>query len=197
MVLIDYNAIYNIVKNINFNTISINRTNRRLTNVSVYLFIYLLDIYYIPSCFNLVLNAFSHLQTIEDDTIRTDNEVEPTFDTIQDEDNKEKFDNVPNNIHLVYKMRSTTRVNNFFLTEVVIQIDDILQQQFILIYKKDSIYNKIIQDLRPNSTKTNEKILKTSKFGYLFHFTDRLFYSKDNKYYKRLIIFFPFVQKFL
>ena len=120
MVLTDYNAIYNIVKNINFNTISIDRTNRRFINASIYLFIYLLNVYYILGHLNLILNAFSHLRTMKNDIIRTDNEVEPTFDTIWDEDNEKKSDNVSDNVYLVYKIRSIVKIDNFFLTEIVV-----------------------------------------------------------------------------
>ena len=144
MVFTDYNTIYGIVKNINFNTISIDRINYCLTNVSVYLSVYLLDVYYIFGCFNLILNAFSYFRIIKDDIVRIDNEVEPVLDTIQDKDNKEKSNNISNNIYLIYKIYSIAKINNFFLTEVVIQIDDILQQQFISVYKKDSVYSKII-----------------------------------------------------
>ena len=72
-------------------------------------------------------------------------------------------------------------------------MDDIFRQRFISIYKKDGVYNKIIQDFYLSLIKANEKILKTSKFEYLFHFTDRLLYSKDNEHRKRLVVFFPFV----
>jgi hypothetical protein len=193
MVFIDYNAIYSIVKSTNLNTTFIDRVNRCFTNVSVYLSIYLLDVYYIFSCFNLVLDALSYLRAIEDDTVRANNEAEPALDAIWDEDNEKKPDNVSNNIYLVYKMRSIVRINNFFLIEVIVQMDDILWQRFISIYKKDGVYNRIIQDLRPNLTKANKEILEASKFGYLFRFIDRLLYSKDNEYCKRLVVLFSFI----
>jgi hypothetical protein len=82
IVFTDYNAIYNIVKSTNLNTTSIDRTNRRLTNASVYLSIYPLDVYYIPSRLNLVPDALSRLRVVGDDTVRADNEVEPALDTI-------------------------------------------------------------------------------------------------------------------
>ncbi len=82
MVFTDHNAIYGIVKSINLNIISIDRINHRFTNVSVYLSVYPLNIYHIFNCLNLVLDAFSRLRTIKDNIIRTDNEVEPAFDTI-------------------------------------------------------------------------------------------------------------------
>ena len=82
MIFTNHNAIYSIVKSTNFNTISINYINRRLTNISVYLSVYLLDVYYILGRLNLVPNAFSRFRTMEDNTVRTDNEVEPTFNTI-------------------------------------------------------------------------------------------------------------------
>ena len=88
-------------------------------------------------------------------------------------------------------MRSTVRVDNFFLIEAIAQMDDVLRQRFISIYKKDGIYNKIIQDLRPSLTKANEEILETSKFKHPFRFTNKLFYSKDNEHRERLVVLFP------
>ncbi len=193
VILTDHDVIYNIVKNINFNIISIDCANCCLTNISVYLSVYLLDIYYIPGRLNLVPNAFLHFRIIKDDIIRTDNETESTFDTIWDEDNKEKSDNISNNVYLIYKIRSTIKIDNFFLTETIVQINDVFRQRVISIYKKDNIYNKIIQNLYPNSIKANEKILKVSKFGHLFYFTDKLFYFKDNEHRERLVVLFPFV----
>ena len=82
VVFIDYNSINGIVKSTNLNIISIDCINRYFINVSIYLSIYPLDVYYILSCLNLVLNVFSRLRTIEDDIVRADNEVEPALDTI-------------------------------------------------------------------------------------------------------------------
>jgi hypothetical protein len=62
---------------------------------------------------------------MENDTVRTDNEVEPALDVIWDEDNEEKPDNIFDNVYLVYKIYSIAKVDNFFLTEVVVQMDDV------------------------------------------------------------------------
>jgi hypothetical protein len=75
-------------------------------------------------------------------------------------------------------------------------MDNTLWQRFILTYKKDGVYSRIIQDLRPSSAKANEEILEASKFGHLFYFTDKLLYSKDNKHRERLVIPPLFVQEF-
>jgi len=48
------------------------------------------------------------------------------------------------------------------------RIADKHRQRFIETYKIDPSYNKIIQDLRPPSTKKIEEILNTTKFGHLF-----------------------------
>src|SRR6266699_6720198 len=63
MMFIDYNSTSDIMKSINLNIISTNRTNRRLTNVSVYLSVYPLDVYYIPGRLNLVPNVLLRFQT--------------------------------------------------------------------------------------------------------------------------------------
>ena len=120
MVFIDYNIICDIIKNINLNTISIDRANCRLTNASVYLSIYWLDVYYIFGRFNLILDALSRFRIIGDDIVRADNEVEPAFDVIWDKDNEEKPDNMFDKVHLVYKMYFAIKIDNFFLTEVVV-----------------------------------------------------------------------------
>ena len=78
----NHNIINNIVKSTNFNTTSINRANYCFINVSIYLFVYLLDVYHIFKHYNLVLNTFLYFQTLENDAIRTDNEAESTFDAI-------------------------------------------------------------------------------------------------------------------
>ncbi len=69
MVFTDYNVIYGIVKNTNFNIISIDYINYRLINISVYLSVYPLDVYYVPGRLNLVPNAFLRFRTIGDDTV--------------------------------------------------------------------------------------------------------------------------------
>ncbi len=66
---IDHNAIGNIMKSINFNIISIDCVNCCLTNVLIYLFIYLLDIYYIFGHFNFVFNIFLYLRILKNDTV--------------------------------------------------------------------------------------------------------------------------------
>src|SRR6266566_9637205 len=78
----NHNIINNIVKSTNFNTTSINRANYCFINVSIYFFVYLLDVYHIFKHYNLVLNTFLYFQTLENDAIRTDNEAESTFDAI-------------------------------------------------------------------------------------------------------------------
>ncbi len=61
VIFTDHEVIYNIVNVINLYSISTDRTNHCFANISVYLFIYSLDIYYIPGRLNLVPNIFSRL----------------------------------------------------------------------------------------------------------------------------------------
>ncbi len=61
----------------------------------------------------------------------------------------------------------------------------------------DCVYGKIIQDLRPATIKENEEVFDAFKFGYIFRLKDSLLYSKDNKDIERLVVPFPFVQRFL
>jgi hypothetical protein len=82
IVFIDYNSINGIVRNTNFNTTSIDRTNRCFTNTLVYLSIYLLDVYYILNRLNFVLDILSRFRTTKDDIVRINIEIELTFDTI-------------------------------------------------------------------------------------------------------------------
>ncbi len=70
VVLIDYKAIRKIVYHSILNIISIDRVNRRFTNVSVYLSVYLLEIYYIFGRFNYMSDALLYFYTINDDTVR-------------------------------------------------------------------------------------------------------------------------------
>jgi len=72
-------------------------------------------------------------------------------------------------------------------------MDDILRQQFRTAYKTDRVYSKIIQDLRPATTKENEEMFDASKFGYTFRLKDGLLYSKDNEGIERLVVLFLFV----
>jgi hypothetical protein len=82
--LTDHNATYSIVNNTTLNTISTDKTNRHLTNVSVYLSAYPLDVYHMSRQFNLVPDVLSRLQASNDDAIRQDEEVEPVLDNIWD-----------------------------------------------------------------------------------------------------------------
>ncbi len=123
IMFIDHDSTSGIMKNINFNIISIDRANCRLTNVSVYLSVYPLNIYYISGRFNLVLNAFSRFRTVGDNVVRIDNEAEPTFDTIWDKDKREE----PNNVFLICETRSIVRIDNFFLIKSVARINDFFQ----------------------------------------------------------------------
>jgi len=82
IIFTDHNSINDIMKNINLNTISTNRINRRLTNTSVYLSIYLLNIYHISGRLNLVPDIFLCFQTVGNDVIQVDNEAEPALDII-------------------------------------------------------------------------------------------------------------------
>jgi hypothetical protein len=82
VILIDHEAIYGIVNATSLNTLSTDRTNRCLTNASVYLSAYPLDVYHMPGRLNLVPNTLSRLQTLGDDTIRADETAEPTLDAV-------------------------------------------------------------------------------------------------------------------
>ena len=94
VILIDHKAIYNIVNATNLNTLSIDRTNRRLTNVSVYLSIYSLDVYHMLGQFNLVLDVLSYLRILGDNTIRTDEITKPALDIVQDKILKEEVGDI-------------------------------------------------------------------------------------------------------
>jgi hypothetical protein len=81
VVLTDYKSIRRIVYHGILNTISIDRANHRFINALVYLFVYQLDIYYIPSRLNFVPNAFSYLYTLRDDIVCED-DIEPVLDVL-------------------------------------------------------------------------------------------------------------------
>ena len=82
VVLIDHKAIYGIINAINLNILSTDYINRRLINASVYLLIYLFDIYYISRQLNFIPDMLFYLRILEDDTIRADETIEPTLDII-------------------------------------------------------------------------------------------------------------------
>ncbi len=82
IIFIDYEAIYNIVNTISLNTLSTDRTNRRLTNALIYLSAYSFNVYYILRQLNLISDAFSRLRTLGDNVIRIDKTVEPILDII-------------------------------------------------------------------------------------------------------------------
>ncbi len=73
MILIDHESIYKIVYHSILNTISMDGANCYLINISVYLFAYQLDIYYILGCLNFVPDTFSHLCILGDDVICENN----------------------------------------------------------------------------------------------------------------------------
>ncbi len=79
IILINHDVINSIMKNINLNITS---TNRVITNISIYLSIYSLNVYYIFKCFNLVFNTLLCLRTLEDNIVQIDNEAEPALDMI-------------------------------------------------------------------------------------------------------------------
>ncbi len=173
MVLTNYKVTRRIVHHNTLNTTSTNRINQRLINVSVYLSVYLLEIYYIFNRFNYIPNALSCLRIINDDTVRK-NIVESILNIFWDED-------------------PGIEVENLFLILSKIYIDDILRQQFRTTYKADRIYSKIIQDLRLTITKENEKMFDASKFGYIFRLKNGLLYSKDNEGIERLVVPFSLI----
>ena len=69
MMFIDHDVINGIMKSTNFNIISIDCVNCRFINISIYLFIYLLDVYYVLRCFNFVLDVFLYFRVLEDDAV--------------------------------------------------------------------------------------------------------------------------------
>ncbi len=81
VVLIDYESIYKIVYHDILNTISIDRINRRLINISVYLSIYQFDIYYILGRLNFVSDTLLRLRTLKDDVVRKDN-IKPVLNAL-------------------------------------------------------------------------------------------------------------------
>jgi hypothetical protein len=82
VVLIDHKAICSIVNATSFNTLSTDCANRLLTNVSVYLSTYFLNIYYMFRRLNLVSDTFSYLQALGDDAIQMDKIIEPVLDIV-------------------------------------------------------------------------------------------------------------------
>ncbi len=85
VVLIDYEFICRIVHHGTLNIISTDRANHHLTNASIYLSIYQLDIHYIPSRLNFVPDALLYLRVLGDDIVYKD-DVEPILDVLWDED---------------------------------------------------------------------------------------------------------------
>ena len=177
MVLTDHEAIRGIVHHGMLNTTSTDRANRRLTNASVYLSAYPLEVHYMPGWLNYMPDALSRLCTMGDDVVR-ESTVEPVLDALWDED-------------------LGIEIGGVFLILSEIYMDDTLQQQFWTAYKADRVYSKIIQDLRPATARKNEEVLDASKFGHTFRLKDGLLYSKDNEGMERLVVPFPLVQRFL
>ncbi len=157
--------------------VSMDHSNHRLVNTSVYLATYPLDIYHLPGRLNLIPNALSHLKTPEDaETWQCDEE--PVLDTFWDE---------------VPPIDTPTPI--LFLSEA--QITDEIRQQFTDGYKADRIYNKIIQDLKPHSTKENEDILNTSKASNPFRIASGLLYNHDINGTQHLVILFTLIPEIL
>ena len=74
VVLTDYEAIKGILAQTSLKTVSINRTNRRFVNASVYLLAYPFDVYHMPGKFNLVFNALFRLAAVKNNEIKARNE---------------------------------------------------------------------------------------------------------------------------
>ena len=70
VVLIDYDLTRGIVNQTTLNITSIDRANRRLINVSIYLSAYKLNVYYLVRRLNLILDAFSRFTIPSDDNTR-------------------------------------------------------------------------------------------------------------------------------
>ncbi len=81
VVLTDYESIYKIIHYNILNIISIDWTNRCLINASAYLFVYQLDMYYMPGCLNFVLNAFLYFRVLKDNVV-CENNTEPVLNAL-------------------------------------------------------------------------------------------------------------------
>ncbi len=81
MVLTNYESICGIVYYSILNIISTDRANYRLINTSVYLFIYQLDIHYIPGRLNFISNAFLRFHVLGNDVVR-ENNIESVLDVL-------------------------------------------------------------------------------------------------------------------
>ncbi len=80
VVLIDYKAIRRIVYHNILNTTFIDCINRRFTNVSIYLSVYLLKIYYIFGRFNYISDVLLYFYIINDNIVRK-SIIESVLDT--------------------------------------------------------------------------------------------------------------------
>ncbi len=79
MILTNYKSICRIVHHNTLNTISIDWANRRLTNISVYLSIYQLDVHHIPNRLNFVPDVLSRLHALRNN-ITCKNNIESVLD---------------------------------------------------------------------------------------------------------------------
>ena len=122
VVLTDYVAIKGIVEKSPLTTTSMERSNRYLICVVIYLSEYNLQIYYLPGRLNFVLDALSRLKVLQD----------------KPKDPKDIV--IANSDDVVF--------DNIFFVYMEAQIDEYLKQQFAEGYQKDAKYAAIIKDLR-------------------------------------------------
>ncbi len=189
VVLTDHEATRGIVNATSLNTSSTDRANRRLTNASVYLSAYPLDVYHMPGRLNLVPDALSRLRALGDDAIRADETAEPALDAVWDEVQGEEVGDV-------FLMSSEAQGQILLICSEARMADE-HRQRFMEAYKTDPSYSKIIQDLRPPSAKENEEVLNATKFGHPFWLADGLLYSKDEDGMRRLVVPQALVPEFL
>ena len=84
-------------------------------------------------------------------------------------------------------------------------MDDDLYERFRRMYKRDRIYNQIIEDLvkisyngqRSTIRQNNEDVISTMKFGHPFRLIDSLLYNRDVDDQERFVIPYELIPEIL
>jgi len=180
IVLTDHDSTKGIVNSTSLNTTSTDRANRRLSNASIYLSSYPLDVVHMPGRLNLVPDALSRLAGHGDEQTRQ-REDEPALDAIWDEDPGVDPPDVYPRADLVLGIAEA-------------RMSDALREEFMASYKTDSTYGRIIRDLQGAE---NEGVLNASKFGHPFVLEDGLLYNINYEGERRLTVPHALIPSFL
>jgi hypothetical protein len=179
IVLTDHDATRGIINQTSLNTTSTDRANRRLVNASIYLSAFNLDVHHLAGRLNVVPDALSRLPGKGDAETRKKVETPALDDLWEDAELA------------------------LYISEA--RMTDGMRDRFIEGYKADSVYGKIIADLRtppssgrkPDIKLDNEVVVSASKPGHPFRLVDGLLYNRDNEGIERLVVPKPVVPEML